>query len=185
MPIKTEIITDSISPSGVRLTTFILEYPRFIHSELMTHRVFSKNAASSRAIPFEKFVEQIKNNPAMPEFWGANQRGMQAHQELDNTNKTEDFYYEEYLGGGASEARTEKVTPMEKSKRLWLQARNKAIEQATLLNQLGLHKQIVNRILEPWFHIRVIFSGTDYENFLLCEHMKTPSPNSGFSQKEC
>ena len=78
MSIKAEIIADSISPKGHRLTTFILEYPRFIHAEVMTHRVFSKNAASSRAIPIEKMIEQIQQNPAMPFWWGKNLSGMQA-----------------------------------------------------------------------------------------------------------
>ena len=57
--IKSEIIADSINVCGNRLTTFILEYPRFIHAEVMTHRVFSKNAASSRAIPIEKMIQQV------------------------------------------------------------------------------------------------------------------------------
>ena len=138
--IKAEIIADSISPKGHRLTTFILEYPRFIHSEIMTHRVFSKNAASSRAIPIEKMIEQIHQNPAMPVWWGKNQSGMQAKEE---------------------------VTPIvkEAAKNTWLEARDAAIKYVYELQSLGLHKQISNRILEPWFNIRVILSGTDFGNF--------------------
>jgi thymidylate synthase ThyX len=138
--IKSEIIADSLNSKGNRLTTFILEYPRFIHSELMTHRMFSKNAASSRAIPIEKMIRQVIEDPAIPEYWGKNQSGMKADEELDNTGK---FHAEEN----------------------WLLARDSAIEHVKTLSSLGLHKQIINRLLEPWFNIRIILSGTEFENF--------------------
>lgn len=154
--IKSTIIADSINPKNVRLTSFILEYPRWIHAELLTHRVFSKNAASSRAIPIEKFIEQITNNPALPVFWGKNQSGMQAKEELDNTVKK----HKEQVW------KTEPAfTDLEEAKMTWIQARNNAITYAKKLNDLGLHKQITNRLLEPWFHIRVILTGTEFENF--------------------
>lgn len=140
MSIKSEIVADSINSVGVRLTTFVLEYPRFIHSEIMTHRMFSKNSASSRAIPVSKIIESVRNNPAMPVWWGENQKGMQAQKELEASKRQEAEY-------------------------LWLAARENAIEAVTRLNDIGLHKQIANRILEPWFNIRVILSGTEFENF--------------------
>lgn len=158
--IKTEIIADSINQQGKRLTTFILEYPRFIHAEVMTHRVFSKNAASSRAIPFEKFVKQITENPAMPEFWGKNQSGMQANVELSND---EIYQFSSYLDGGVD--KWSGMGKKDAAKAVWIDARDSAIKWAEKLNELGCHKQIVNRILEPWFHIRVILSGTEFENF--------------------
>ena len=68
--ITAEIIADSLNPNGNRLTTFILQYPRFCHAEVMTHRMFSKNAASSRAIPTEKIIQAILDDPAMPVYWG-------------------------------------------------------------------------------------------------------------------
>ena len=73
------IVADSINPESQRVTTFLLTYPRFIHSELMTHRVFSRNAASSRAIPIEKIIEQVDKNAASPVRWGKNGKGMQDH----------------------------------------------------------------------------------------------------------
>ena len=76
--IEAKIVKDSISDAGKRITTFQLKYPRFIHSELMTHRVFSRNASSSRAIPVAKVLSQVWNDPAMPVHWGKNQAGMQA-----------------------------------------------------------------------------------------------------------
>ena len=80
--ITAKIIKDSISAEGVRLTTMELVYPRFIHAEFMTHRMFSRNASSSRAIPVEKMIERVIREPAEPVHWGLNQPGMQADNEL-------------------------------------------------------------------------------------------------------
>lgn len=138
--IEAKIITDSISPHRVRLTTFVLEYPRFIHSELMTHRVFSRNASSSRAIPVEKILLRVKENPAMPVHWGLNQKGMQADKEADA------------MTGAVCES-------------LWLQARDAAVDIATTLTGMGIHKQVVNRLLEPFSHIAVVLTATEFDNF--------------------
>src|SRR5579863_10695070 len=78
------VLLDSISPGGVRLVTMELRYPRFIHSEMMTHRVFSRNAASSRAIPIKKMISAVREDPAMPVFWGKNQSGMAAREEVSD-----------------------------------------------------------------------------------------------------
>lgn len=119
-------------------------YPRFVHSEFMTHRMFSRNAASSRAIPIKKMIEAVLTDPVLPVWWGANQAGMQAAEELPD--EPENY------------ARTLAET-------LWLKAREQAVETAQLLSDAGLHKQIVNRVLEPWMWITVIASATDWENF--------------------
>ncbi len=167
--IKAEIIADSLSPSGDRMTTFILEYPRFVHAEMMTHRVFSKNAASSRAIPIEKMIQQVMESPAMPVWWGKNQSGMQANEELDDTEKYWDIAdYELKTENGLEgfvQSNLRKVTRKEHAKHVWLRARDLAVEKVKMLNKIGLHKQIANRILEPWFNIRIILSGTEFENF--------------------
>ena len=82
MTITAKVICDSICKhSKIRITTLELEYPRFIHSEFMTHRMFSRNASSSRAIPVARQIEMIKEDPAMPIHWGKNQPGMQAKEE--------------------------------------------------------------------------------------------------------
>jgi thymidylate synthase ThyX len=138
--IQAKIITDSISPNRVRLTTFVLEYPRFIHAELMTHRVFSRNASSSRAIPVDKILARIKEAPAMPIHWGLNQKGMQAEKEADK------------MTGAVCES-------------LWLQARDAAVDIATTMSGLGIHKQVVNRLLEPFAHISVVLTATQFNNF--------------------
>lgn len=167
--ITSEIIADSLNPVGNRLTTFILEYPRYIHSELMTHRVFSKNAASSRAIPIEKMIKQIQDNPAMPTHWGKNQSGMQANEELSDSDSI-GLVLPNRING-------EQLSSKEWAKRIWLKARDEAIENVKTLNSLGLHKQIANRILEPWFHIRIILSGTEFENFFMLRAHKDAHPD--------
>src|SRR5437763_16381516 len=83
MTITAKIIADSVSPGGVRITTMQLRYPRFIHAEFMTPRMFSRNASSSRAIPVERLIADIEADPAMPVYWGKNQKGMQAREELN------------------------------------------------------------------------------------------------------
>lgn len=150
-----KIIADSLNPQGKRLTSYLLEYPRFIHAEVMTHRCFSKNAASSRAIPIEKMIKQVIDNPSIPSWWGKNQGGMQAKEELSDEKNIliENLDYVEY------------ISLRDLAKEKWIHARNVAIQSVRDLNSIGLHKQISNRILEPWFNIRVILSGTDFENF--------------------
>src|ERR1700742_2095163 len=125
MAITAKIICDSVSEAGVRLTTFELMYPRFIHAELMTHRAFSRNAASSRAIPIETMLRRIEENPAMPVFWAANQKGMQAVAEVPD----DDWNRE-----------TGEASTREYVKAYWLEACEDAIYHSRRLAKLGLHK---------------------------------------------
>lgn len=134
------IRADSQNLTWRRLTTMEITYPRFVHSEFMTHRVFSRNAASSRAIPTSKMLERVETNPVMPVWWGRNQAGMQADEELN------------------AAARADAIE-------VWLAARDSALEHARALLEIGAHKQIVNRILEPWMWITVLVSSTDWANF--------------------
>ena len=82
MSYSARILLDSLSPFGARLTTMEVRYPRFIHGEMMTHRVFSRNAGSSRAVPIKKMIAAVRENPAMPICWGKNQSGMAAREEI-------------------------------------------------------------------------------------------------------
>ncbi len=138
--IEARVIADSISPNDARLTTFVLTYPRFIHSEVMTHKWLSRNASSSRAIPVAKMMAAITGNPAMPEFWGRNQAGMQAVEELSGEE-------------------------LDMCKKIWLSGRDQALSHVEQFKTWDLHKQIANRILEPWMHITVVCSATDWDNF--------------------
>ncbi len=123
-----------------RIITLELEYPRFCHSELLTHRVFSRNAASSRAIPVSAMLEQVRNNPAMPIHWGLNEPGMQAKATLNSTLTASAKY-------------------------LWCKAAKMAASIAEALNSIGLHKQTANRILEPFQTMKTVVTSTEWENF--------------------
>lgn len=136
--IKSTVICDSINNQGVRITTIEAEYPRFIHSELMTHRMFSRNASSSRAVPLPKAIEQIKNNMAMPLYWGANQSGMVAGGELCNQ------------------------WPL---KERWKSAFRDAVFSSEILFNAGLHKQHAARLIEPFQMIKVLITATEWDNF--------------------
>ena len=149
--ISASIIADSLSPGGVRLTTFVLVYPRFIHSEFLTHRVFSRNAASSRAIPVKKMLAYIRSNPALPVSWGKNQSGMQANEELDPFTQ-------------------------ERAKEKWLEACSDAVRHSEDLMNLGVHKQVANRITEPFVHMNTICTATEWENFFNLRRHKAAQP---------
>lgn len=152
--IEAKIVADSKGPSGVRLTTFVLTYPRFIHAEFMTHRVFSRNASSSRAIPVKKSIQMVIDNPVVPLAFTRNQKGMQGGEALDQ------------------EAHESAV-------KAWLEGRDRAVEIAEKLADLEVHKQYANRVLEPYAHITVVVTGTDWDNFftLRCHYMAQPEIN--------
>lgn len=117
-----------------RLITVQLTFPRIVLAEFNTHRKFSRNAASSRAIPITKMIKDVKENPFIPLHWGKNQKGMQAESELTIIEKRE--CYNE-----------------------WLSARDNALTSVEYLSNIGLHKQIANRLLEPWMWVTVIATG--------------------------
>jgi thymidylate synthase ThyX len=169
--INAKILLDSVSSRGSRITTWVLTYPRFIHAEFMTHRVFSRNASSSRAIPVKKMLEDVKSNPAMPVFWGKNQAGMQAAEELDNTLKARRM-----VSQGLGELYIGDLTDLEYAKAIWLEGRNKAVKVVEKLTELGLHKQVANRMLEPWMHITVLATATEHENFFSLRAHKDAQP---------
>lgn len=140
--ISAKILLDSISPMGTRITTFQLQFHRFILAEFNTHRMFSRNAASSRAIPVKRILDQIRHDPAIPVKWGKNRAGMSAIEEL---------------------------TPIEQEQcRLaWLRARDNAASTVeSLLETVPLHKQVTNRLLEPWMWSHVIMTTTDHPSQL-------------------
>jgi thymidylate synthase ThyX len=135
-----KVIADSVSEVGHRLTTMEVTFPRMVLAEFNTHRMFSRNSASSRAIPVTKQLERIKSDPFIPIHWGANQAGMQANAELSLEDQ--------------DETRTE-----------WLAARDSAVRHVEKLLAIGLHKQITNRLLEPFMWHTVIVTATEWSNF--------------------
>jgi thymidylate synthase ThyX len=134
------VLLDSVGPSGVRLTTLEATFPRFVLAEFNTHRMLSRNSASSRAIPTAKLLERVESDPVLPLQWGRNQKGMSASDVLD-----------------ASEE--------EEAKRVWLSARDAAVAHARRLLELKVHKQELNRVLEPFLWHTVIVTATEWENF--------------------
>lgn len=160
-----KIVKDSIAPCGIRLTTWALTYPRFVHAELMTHRVFSRNSASSRAIPSEKMRKLVQEHPALPVWWGKNQSGMQAREELSDIRPA----YEVHDGWHP-------LSPREEAQKLWLEARDKMIEYSDRLAKLGLHKQLCNRLTEAWMPITVLVSATSFGNWFHLRDHKDAQP---------
>ena len=149
--ISAEIIADSITPYGENLTTMRITFPRYILAELNTHRMLSKNSASSRAIPFEKMVKAVEENPFIPIAWQKDHKGMQGTEYLID-RKHENAVYE------------------------WLKARDYAVKQARMMNNDGVTKQLCNRLLEPFMWNTVLVTATDWENFfaLRCPQYQTP-----------
>lgn len=148
--LSAKVISDSIHKDN-RITSFELVYPRIIHAELMTHRLFSRNAASSRAIPIMKKIKMIWKNPFVPTKWGSNQKGMQAGKDLDGFKKTA-------------------------AKIAWLTASKFACVFALLLYKIGLHKQLTNRVLEPFEWYKVVVTATEFDNWFWLRNHKDAQP---------
>ena len=147
--ISSKVIADSVSDSGHRITTLQLAYPRFIHGEFMTHRVFSRNAMSSRAIPVKKVIQQVRESPELPVNWGANRAGMSA---------------------------AEEIKEWKEATSIWTRSANHAAYFATSLEELGLHKQVINRILEPFQTMHVVVTATEWVNFFTLRNHEDAQP---------
>jgi thymidylate synthase ThyX len=145
---EAKILLDSISPSGHRLTTFEITFPRIILAEFNTHRMISRNAASSRAIPLSKMIKQVQEDPFIPIWWGKNQPGMSAFEEIEDK--------EEYIAK-------------------WLLDSQEAIYHAE--QYAKIHKSIPNRLLEPWMWTTVICTATEWENFFYLRQDESILPN--------
>lgn len=150
MAYEEKILADSIA-SGVRLTTHLITHPRFILAEVNTHRVFSRNSASSRAIPVEKRIEQILADPFVPEAFGANKKGMQAGETLGDDDQI-------------------------RAQAFWLRAMDAAIVNARQLALAGVHKQWANRVLEPYCWHTAIVTSTEWDNFFALRCNPEASP---------
>lgn len=160
-----EIVADSISEHGDRLTTFRLHYPRIIHAEVMTHRMFSRNASSSRAIPVKRVLEQVQTNPAMPVHFGKNQSGMQDAGELDAL-----------IGIPYIDSEGEEQTRFVTADEYWELSAYSASEFAQAFSDAGYHKQVANRLLEPYQFMNTIVSMTDIDNYFHLRLHKDADP---------
>jgi len=171
MGFDAKVLADSVSPEGYRLTTLEATFPRFVLAEFNTHRVFSRNSASSRAIPIFKQLRRVLEDPYVPIEFGSNQPGMQAGAPLGGEQRLE-------------------------AERQWLAARDDAVRRVVALvagpgevaagedlsdalvrieqiykgeqrpgEWLNVHKQVANRLLEPFMWHTVIVTATEWENF--------------------
>lgn len=132
------------------ISSYELEYPRIVHSEFLTHRVFSKNSASSRAIPVKSNLALLENEIAYPVRWGENQAGMQ-DKGVNSPNA-------------------------DKAKEIWDRAAESAKGYAAELQALNMHKQIPNRLLEPFSHMKVVLTFTEYSNWKELRKHKDADP---------
>lgn len=142
---------DSITQYGERLTTFVGTFPRIVLAELNTHRMLSRSSASSRAIPVETQIRRLKEDNFYPVHWGKNQKGMQADQELSEG---------EVIA----------------AQKIWHRASRVAIDFAQELLEAGVHKQITNRLLEPFMWHTAIISATEWSNFFHLRDHKDAQP---------
>ncbi len=140
MAYEAKMLLDSISPDGVRLCTMQVTFPRIVLAEFNTHRVFSRNSASSRAIPFAKMLDRVMSDPFIPDEFGANQRGMQAAEPLSGSDH-------------------------DSAVRSWIAACDNAVNRALILAELNVHKGLANRLIEPFMWHTVIITATEWGNF--------------------
>ena len=160
--IKAGIIADSINQQGNRVTTYILTYHRIIHAELLTHRLFSRNAASSRAIPAKKMIKMIEEDPFIPIAWQKAHKGMQGTEYITDPE----------------------LIKIERDE--WLKDVNYELESAKKRISRGITKQLINRRLEDAQWYTVILTATEYDNFfeLRCPQYKMNVNNSISDSKE-
>lgn len=138
--ISAKVVADSVSPKGIRLITMECQFPRFILAQLNTHRVFSRSSASSRAIPIHKRLQEVEEDPYIPIHLGANQPGMQSGPQVSVQQKWA-------------------------AENAWRAAAANAVYSARIMASAGIHKEVVNRLLEPFLWHKAIISATEWENF--------------------
>lgn len=138
--ISATVVADSVSPAGDRITTLELTFPRFILAELNTHRAFSRNSASSRARSARKVLEEVSSDPFVPVHWPSERVGMAGGEELTERDRLD-------------------------AVNTWKQAADEAVEWAQALADAGVHKSIVNRVLEPYMWHTAVVTATEWDNF--------------------
>lgn len=141
--IKAEIVAHSLSPQGDELISVLCTFPRIILAEVNTHRMFSRNTSSSRAIPFKKMVEAVQNNPFIPIAWQKNHKGMQGNE----------YHTDPYI--------------IKELESMWEDAKDSALHMADTISNEDVTKQLCNRLLEPFMWTTMLITGprSGWENF--------------------
>lgn len=135
-----KVVQDSITKGGNRMLSYEVETYRYIWAEVLTHKMLNKNAQSSRAVPVKSVLSINESDPVEPIVWGKNQAGMSSSQELEGV-------------------------ALESAKALWKEAATNAFIYSKRLADVGLAKMWSNRITEPFSRIKVVMSGTEWDNF--------------------
>lgn len=151
------------------IITMHLRYPRIIHGEIMTHRVFSRNARSSRAVPVATMLKEIREKPFVPWHWGKNQKGMQANEECRERVLIPDW-------SDISNHGTPALHPHNREE-AWLWGRDQAVHLAEAYAEAGYHKQIANRLIEPFSFIDTLVTSTSWANFFHLRDHKDAEPH--------
>ncbi len=138
--LRAVVVADAVTRHGDRITTLELTFPRFLLPEFNTHRAFSRNSASSRARSVKKTIAEVRNDPFVPWHWPTEQVGMAGGPELTELDRSN-------------------------AERLWWVAAHTACEDAEQLVVGGVHKSIVNRLLEPFMWHTVVVTSTAWDNF--------------------
>ena len=162
--IEATVVADSINPQKDRLTSVLVTMPRIILSEMNTHRMLSKNTSSSRAIPFNKMVEAVQNDPFIPIAWQKKHKGMQGSEYITSD---EGIYV---------------------CNRGWLEARDNAINQANWMHSCNVTKQLCNRLLEPFMWTTMLITGSKegWDNFFSLRNPIYEYKGESFkSKKDC
>lgn len=157
-----KVLADSVNKNtGERLVTMVVTFPRIVLAEFNTHRVLSRNSASSRAIPAHKMIQRVKDTPFIPLKFQAYHSGMQGNAYLEGEEEI-------------------------KARKLWLAARTKAVNSAEAMLEAGITKQLINRILEPYLYHTVIVTATDWGNLfkLRAPHYEIEPGMRAYSEPE-
>lgn len=149
-PFYVRVLADSLSPDDVRLTTLECKYPRFIHSEVLRHRVHSHSVESSRAVPTERNIQKLRTEPFVPATFNKRVKGMGVGEEMDEAERKQ-------------------------SELIWRHAAEFAGDHAEALSKVGLDKSRANRLMEPFMWVKDIITATEWSNFLA---LRCPPGNS-------
>jgi hypothetical protein len=96
-------------------------------------------------------LADVTEEPALPIYWGKNQKGMAAEEELNEEEKA-------------------------KVLKTILLLRDVSVKMVESLNDIGLHKQTANRYLEPWQHMATVVTATEWANFKALRINKKAQP---------
>ena len=140
MSITAKVIAHSRVSCAPDLITLQVRFPWWLLPEMNTHRVFSRNYGSTRAIPIMRLIDEATNDPALPHVWTSHRPGMQGGDNLDEIQ-------------------------IEWAKDHYFAARDAAVAAAKGMLDIGIAKQNANRLLMPFIHVEGIITSTEWSNF--------------------